>query len=96
MKTLLTIKRLVLLSIAMVMLVALVPIHADGGLVEGAMILAPEQPQATGKITDDTLTACLARIPAQVTLQQWMLAEKNCQIEETVRQLVPLQVKEGD
>jgi hypothetical protein len=96
MKTLLTIKRLVLLSIVMGMLVTVVPIHADAGLVEGAMILAPEQPQATENITDDTLTACLARIPAQVTLQQRMLAEKNCQVEDTARQLVPLVVKEGD
>jgi hypothetical protein len=97
MKTLLTIKRLVLLSMVMVMLLgAVVSIHAASGLVEGAMILAPEQPLATENITDDTLTACLARIPAQVTLQQRRLAEKNCQIEETARQLIPFAVKEGD
>lgn len=97
MKTLLTKKRLVLLSIVMVMLLGVVaPIRVEGGLVEGAMILAPVQPQGTENITDDSFTACLARIPAQATLQQRMLAEKKCQTEETTRQLVPLVVKEGD
>jgi len=97
MNTVLTKKRLVLLSIVMVMLLgAVVPIRVEGGLVEGAMILAPVQPQGTENITDDLFTACLARIPAQATLQQRMLAEKKCQTEETARQLVPLVLKEGD
>ena len=62
MKTLLTKKRLVLLSIVMVMLLGVVvPIRVEGGLVEGAMILAPVQPQGTENITDDSFTACLAR-----------------------------------
>ncbi|HEY3474906.1 MAG TPA: hypothetical protein VGK56_09870 [Anaerolineales bacterium] len=97
MNTVLTKKRLLLLAIVMVMsLGAVVPIRVEGGLVEGAMILAPVQPQGTENITDDLFTACLARIPAQATLQQRMLAEKKCQTEETARQLVPLVLKEGD
>ena len=68
MKPYLTMKRLVLLSIVAYMVVATVlPVGAEDRLVEGAMILAPEEGSRMGKISEDTLEACLARIPERVT-----------------------------
>lgn len=94
MKALLTKKRLVLLSFVMVILLGTVlPIRADGRFAERAM-MAPVQSQRTDSVTDDTFTACLARIPAQALSSSGCLAERKCQIEEKARQFVPLVVKE--
>jgi hypothetical protein len=61
------------------------------------MIVAPKEEIARiANISDDTLTACLARISAQLSTQQRMTAQQICQIEETTRQLVPLVEKEGN
>ena len=92
-----TIKRLVLLSIVMVFILigSVLSVNAEDRLVEGAMILAPmEVPSRMSKVSEDTLPACLTRIPVQMTTQQRMRAQQTCQIEETTRQLVPLVEKE--
>jgi hypothetical protein len=69
----------------------------DIRLVEGAMILAPTGKLASmGNASDDTLTACLTRIPAQISPQQRLTAQSVCQQEEATRQVVPLVRKEGD
>ena len=98
MKTLLTKKRLVLLSIVMVMLLGVVvPIRVEGGLVEGAMILAPAKgPSRTAKISADTLEACLARIPERVTPEERMMSQQQCHEEEVTRTLEPLAAVKGD
>ena len=87
---------LVLVSSVMLMLVGTVlPVHPEDRLLEGAMILAPAGEFARmANDSDDTLTACLARIPAQVTPQQRMLTQQMCQNEEATRKLVPPAVKE--
>jgi hypothetical protein len=76
---------------------AVLPLCAEDSLVEGAMIVGPKE-EITRIINaaDDTLTACLMRIPAQMAPQQRMTAQQVCQIEETTRQLVPLVEKEGN
>ena len=61
------------------------------------MILAPiAEPGRMPNVSDDTLTACFARIPEGVTPGQRILAQHNCQEEETTRKLVPPAVKEGE
>jgi hypothetical protein len=79
------------------MLVATVsPVDAEDRLVEGAMILAPvEGLNRMGTIWEDTLEACLARIPQRVSPEQRMLAQQVCHEEEVTRKLVPFGVK-GD
>jgi hypothetical protein len=64
--------------------------HADDAPVSGAMILAPTRDSdenASGPV-EDTLKACLARIPEDSTMGQRMLAERGCQREEQSRQLI--------
>lgn len=98
MKTYLRMNRFVLISMATFAWswVAL-PLHAEDRLVEGAMIVAPKEEIARiANASDDTLTACLTRIPAQMTTQQRTTAQQICQMEETARQLVPLVEKEGN
>ena len=56
-------------------------------LVQGAMIMAPvrEVDVVAADATEDTLTACLARIPFNTTVEQRLLAETTCAHEETAR-----------
>ena len=69
----------------------------DIRLLEGAMIVVPTgKPAPMADATDDTLTACLTRIPAQITPQQRLTAQNLCQQEEATRPVVPLVRKEGD
>ena len=91
-------KCLGLLFMVEVMLVgAVLPVRAEDRLLEGAMILAPAGESARmANDSHDTLTACFARIPAQVTPQQRMLAQQMCHNEETTRKLRPLVEKEGN
>ena len=66
-------------------------------LLEGAMIVVPAgKPAPMADASDDTLTACLTRIPAQTTPQERLTAQNLCQQEEATRQVVPLVRKEGD
>jgi hypothetical protein len=77
--------------------VVVLPLRAEDRLVEGAMIVAPKEEIARiANTSDDTLTASLTRIPAQMTTHQRMTAQQTCQREETTRQLVPLVEKEGN
>jgi hypothetical protein len=89
--------KLALLSCVTLMFVATVsPVDAEDRLVEGAMILAPVEGRShMGTIPEETLEACLARIPERVNPEQRMLAQQVCQEEEVTRRLVPLGVK-GD
>lgn len=65
----LTMKRFLLLSFVMsILLAAILSANAQERFLEGAMILAPIG--EAGRMTtasDDTLTACFARIPEDVT-----------------------------
>ena len=98
MKTSLGMNRFVLISMAAFAWSGVVwPLRAEDRLVEGAMIVAPKEEIARiANASDDTLTACLTRIPVQMTTEQHMTAHQICQIEETTRQLVPLVEKEGN
>ena len=62
-------------------------IHAEEGQVTGAMILTPTDrlhDVAPGAV-EDTLKACLARIPEVASVGQRMLAERTCHGEDVVR-----------
>ena len=98
MKTYLRMNRFVLISMAtFAWSWVVLPLRAEDRLVEGAMIVAPKDEIARiANASDDTLTACLMRIPAQMTTQQLTTAQQICQMEETTRQLVPLLEKEGN
>ncbi len=66
------------------------PIHAQDQQLSGAMILAPTEKLgvvAPGAV-EDTLKACLARIPESATAGQRMLAEHSCRGEEGTRKLL--------
>ncbi|HLZ34309.1 MAG TPA: hypothetical protein VKP13_09835 [Nitrospira sp.] len=68
------------------------PIHAADQLVEGIMVTAPIGALgvvASGSV-EDTLKACLARIPEVASVGQRMLAEQSCEGQEANRQLAPL------
>jgi hypothetical protein len=60
--------------------------------VQGAMVLAPTETLGTvaSGTTEDTLKACLGRIPAMATAGQRMLAEQSCKGDETTRKLMSL------
>lgn len=92
MKTYRFIKRAVLLSSAVLIASSLsaLSLYAEDGQVSGAMILAPTEKlgmAASGSV-EDTLKACLARIPENATAGQRMLAEQNCKGEDGTRKLI--------
>jgi hypothetical protein len=92
MRSHMTMKRIVLLSCVLSISPWAMPSsHAADSLVEGAgaMVLAPIGPLgvlASGA-AEDTLKACLARIPAEASAGQRMLAEQGCASEDGTRQL---------
>lgn len=64
--------------------------HAEDTQLKGAMITAPTHKQsgvAQGAV-EDTLEACLARIPDNASAGQRMLAERTCQGEESIRKTI--------
>ena len=68
---------------------------ASDELLKGTMVLAPATQQdlmASGAV-EDTLKACLARIPIDGTIGQRLLAEQNCVGQQQTRQLVPAATK---
>jgi hypothetical protein len=83
--------RVVLLaSVTSIALWATPPIHAADPLVKGAMLQASTgalDMQASGAV-EDTLKACLARIPAVASAGQRMMAEQTCAGEEKDRKLI--------
>ena len=56
--------------------------------IEGALVIAPKtgMEQIAAESVEDTLKACLARIPSDASAGQLMLAEQNCQHVEVQRQ----------
>ena len=62
-------------------------IHAEEGQVTGTMILPPTNKlsEVASGAVEDTLKACLARIPDKASVGQRMLAERTCHGEEMVR-----------
>lgn len=71
------------------------PAHAEVQFVKGTLVLPPTGAlgvMASGA-EEDTLKACLARIPTGASAGQRMLAEQGCRGEEATRKLVPLAPK---
>ena len=60
---------------------------AAEGHVKGAAIPAPVPQIASGAV-EDSLKACLARIPEKASVGQRMLAERTCQGEEGSRKTI--------
>ncbi|HEU4683225.1 MAG TPA: hypothetical protein VFS39_01815 [Nitrospira sp.] len=79
--------------VSLVISIALWPMSLTKAAEQGANQTAERAP-ATDKNTgatnsvDDTLKACLARIPKTATAGQHLLAEQNCRGEERMRQEV--------
>jgi hypothetical protein len=84
-------KRIVLLSCVIAISSWAVPsVHAADSRVEGPSVIAPNEALdviAAGAV-EDTLKACFARIPADASVGQRMLAEQSCADEEGARQLI--------
>lgn len=66
------------------------PVQAADPLVEGAMVLAPigELGVMASGAAEDTLKACIARIPEVASAGQRMLAEQSCAGEEGTRKSI--------
>lgn len=92
----LTMQRLVLLSCVLAISAwATPPTYAADPLVEGTMVVPPIGAMdvvASGSV-EDTLKACLARIPEIASVGQRMLAEQSCAGEEGNRTLTPVAPK---
>jgi hypothetical protein len=91
MRSHLTVKRLVLFtSVLSISLWGVPSTYPADALVEGTTVLAPTE--ALGVVAsgaaEDTLKACLARIPAEASAGQRMLAEQSCAGEDGTRQLI--------
>ncbi len=78
--------RSLLLSSVFVLASILSPVssQAEDGRVKGSMILPPVPKIASGAV-EDSLKACLARIPEKASAGQRLLAERTCQGEEGTR-----------
>ncbi len=70
------------------------PAQADDTPIKGAMILAPttemktptrKEPRIAPGAAEDTLKACMARIPELASVGQHLLAERSCAREEATR-----------
>lgn len=68
------------------------PLHAaDPEHLQGTMVLAPASQldvMASGAV-EDTLKACLGRIPVDASAGQRLLAEQSCAGDEETRRLLP-------
>lgn len=60
-------------------------------LLQGTMLLAPvsERNVVAANAAEDTLAACLGRIPLNATVEQRLLAETTCADEEAARKQSP-------
>lgn len=83
------VKRCILLASVVLLASTLSPfcIHADEGQVKGALIPSPVPKIASGAV-EDSLKACLARIPEKASVGQRLLAERTCQGEEGTRKTI--------
>ncbi|HEY5627488.1 MAG TPA: hypothetical protein VIR79_06045 [Nitrospira sp.] len=86
-----TMKRLVLLALVLTIGMWAAPsIYAADALVKGAMVQVSTgalDRQASGAV-EDSLKACMARIPATASAGQRMMAEQTCAGEEEIRKVV--------
>ena len=64
------------------------PKQTEDQQLKGAVIVPPKDRlgDVSPGAAEDTLKACLARIPEQATVGQRMMAESTCQREEAIRQ----------
>ncbi len=96
MRSHLFIKQVVLLSVLISLSLLAMPItHAEDQLVTGAMVFEPAKDLggvASGA-AEDTLKACLGRIPLDASVGQRLLAEQSCAGEEGTRKLIPVAAK---
>jgi hypothetical protein len=83
------VKRSLLLSSVLLLASALSPLssHAEEGQVQGAMMMTVPVPQVAGAV-EDSLKACLARIPERASAGQRRLAERTCEGEEGTRKAI--------
>jgi hypothetical protein len=96
MRSHLFIKRVMLLSFLIsIPFLATTATHAADQLVEGAMVFAPigELGVVASGAVEDTLKACLARIPEDASAGQRLLAEQSCTGEEGTRTLIQMAPK---
>lgn len=90
MRTHVFVKRSLLCASVLLLASSLSPFFAhaeDTQVKKGTMITSPTNKQsdvASGAV-EDTLKACLARIPEKASVGQRMLAERTCQGEEGIR-----------
>lgn len=63
------------------------PKQAEDQQLKGGLILPPRDRfgEVAPGAAEDTLKACLARIPEQATVGQRMMAERTCEREEAIR-----------
>ena len=63
------------------------PKQAEDQQLKGAVIVPPKDRlgDVSPGAAEDTLKACLARIPEQATVGQRMMAEQTCEREEAIR-----------
>jgi hypothetical protein len=91
MRTHLIIKHTVLVaSLALMMGIPSLSMHAAAQSLEGAVIFAPtgELGVVASGAVEDTLKACLARIPKDASAGQRLMAELSCQQDEGIRTMV--------
>lgn len=88
MNTSAVVKRSLLLSSFVLLGSVLSPVstHAEDGQVQGAMIIPVPTPQVASGAVEDSLKACLARIPKVASVGQRLLAERACEGEDGIRQ----------
>jgi predicted alpha/beta hydrolase family esterase len=84
-------RRVLLLSALLISPAAVLTAQAADGQVKGATLVAPANERnamASGAV-EDTLKACLGRIPLNASAGQRLLAEQSCAGEHETRQVVP-------
>ncbi len=78
-----SITRTILIASLMLFLLILPGVSQAENLVKGAMVIPEISSQDIEQIAvesvQDTLKACIGRIPSDATVGQQMLAEQNCQ-----------------
>lgn len=70
---------------------AVLTAQAADGLLKGATLVAPasERNAVASGAVEDTLKACLGRIPSDASAGQRLLAEQSCAGQQETRQLEP-------
>jgi hypothetical protein len=84
-------RRILLLSALLMAPTAVLTAEAADGSLKGATLIAPTEQRnavASGAV-EDTLKACLGRIPSDASAGQRLLAEQSCAGQQETRQLAP-------